>query len=158
MSQIQSCSAIILERFELKLLDVEDMVKLTSKLMERFNIQGEDHDNMVYRQFLSVLLGNPRLFANFLSTCSQYCIPVIDLPDVKKQLPFSIEGFATFVKLHYFSNKAVLWECMNNLYENLKVLDSRDVFTSLATIQNRECFLSLLDMMINQDRLVERTT
>jgi hypothetical protein len=170
MGEFELVSGATLRNYELKLLSVDDMIAITNQMIEKFKIHAEKQDNPVYRQFLTVLLGNPRLFSNFLSTCSQYNIETtqssqevefeeVDKPDslsLHAYIPFSIKGFANFVTKNYFSDKQVLWECMHNLYNHLKRLNYGVIFRNLDKIQNRECFLSLFDMMLNSNLKVER--
>jgi hypothetical protein len=170
MTQFQTVSGGSNDYYELKLLSVDDMEAITNQMSEKFKIEGKKCDNTVYKQFLSILCGNPRLLSNFLSTCSQFDVDTtqssqeVKFVEVNKPkslnldsyIPFSIRGFANFVQNNYFNDKQVMWKCMKMLYEKLKLLNYNVIFTNLDRIQNRECFLSLFDMMLNYNLKVQR--
>jgi hypothetical protein len=149
--------------YELKLLTVDNMVTITNQLIDKFKIQVETQDNSVYRQFLSAILGNPTHFGDFLSTCSQF--PFDDMThSFKSYIPFSIKGFSNFVIKNYFNNKEVVWKCLNSLSRSLECLGGTlngmffvSLSQSLSRIRERECLLSLMDVVLNNVTVERRT-
>eukprot|EP01080_Neovahlkampfia_damariscottae_P000811 gene811-9061_t len=141
-------SGISYDPIDLNLLSVEDMEDITSDLTEKLGIDVKFESSNVFRSFLSLLLGNPRLFSHFLSSCSYY-----ENEDTNTQCQseskFSNNGFKIFLQKKYFNDKNVLWKCLALLYEQLHQLTYKKTFNSLNRINNNGFYLTLLHCVLH---------
>jgi hypothetical protein len=131
----------------------------------------------VFVMFLDLILGNPRLFANFLASCSQcgleYLKPSsqeIDdqhrvypkhsrVSNTDRSIPFSREGFSRFVSNSLYNDRDVMWRCVSNLYEDLKILNFKIVFSVLTGMKNHDMvFPYLIGQSLLHNKLVTKST
>lgn len=155
-------------QIDLPLLKIDHMVKIINDLKTKYNIKEKESKYHILEDFLSVLLGNPRLFSCFLSQCSQYeknntieveFFPVIKKikQDLKTSILFSIKGFKTFIEKNYLNDKNIMWNCMSLLYDGLKKTSFKSIFNKIDCITNFQALHSLLNFALFQE-VVNRNT
>jgi len=162
MSDLQVISNISHQpRFSLQLLTTDHMMIILRSLIMKLYGKGFSEKitfDSTFQSFLNILLGNPRLFANFLSACSQYGKDQLESSsmqaNVKSPLKsihvkvidniiFSQPGFKYFLSQEWQNDKRIMWACMKRLYVDLMKTTLKSVFDTLDVI-SPYCFLSLL--------------
>jgi hypothetical protein len=182
MKDLALLSSIDWINCSLELLTTSDLLTIVNHLIRDLypDLKVEVNSN-VFVKFLELILGNPRLFANFLASCSrcglEYLEPSSQEVDLQSRLqsrvypkhsrvsnthrsiPFSRKGFSLFLSKSLYNDRDVMWRCVSNLYEDLKIINFKVIFSFLTRMTRQEkIFPYLIGQSLLQNNLVTKST